>query len=157
MSNVTATATGGSSENWAVNNESSSSPTMNNVTATASGGNESYGVRNSSSSPTMDNVTATASGGTTNYGVRNIVSSATMNNVTATASGGINSYGVENNESSATIRGSSITGTTTSIRLTNVASAMVANTMLDGSVSGTTFTCVGAHTAAFAALNATCT
>jgi hypothetical protein len=44
---------------------------MTNVTATASGGSYSYGVYNYSSSPIMTNVTATASGGSYSYGVSN--------------------------------------------------------------------------------------
>ena len=45
---------------------------MTDVTATATGGTNSYGVCNrSSSSPSMTDVTATATGGTNSYGVRN--------------------------------------------------------------------------------------
>ena len=70
---------------------------MTNVTATGSDGSgNNFGVYNSSSSPTMTNVTATASGGTTNYGVRNHASSPTMTSVIVTASGGEESYGVYN-------------------------------------------------------------
>jgi hypothetical protein len=100
MMNVTATATGGTT-NYGVRNNSSS-PSMMNVTATATGGTYSIGVYNlSSSSPSMTDVTATASGGTTNYGVYNYSSSSpSMTNVTATASGGTYSYGVRNYSSS---------------------------------------------------------
>jgi hypothetical protein len=72
MTNVTATASGGtSSYNVGVSNTYSSSPTMTNVTATASGAvSENCGVYNfSSSSPTMTNVTATGKSGTYNYGL----------------------------------------------------------------------------------------
>jgi len=102
MTNVTATGSGGTdSYNYGVYNDNSPSPTMTNVTATASGGTDSYGVLNTSSSPTMSNVTATASGGGgNNYGVHNTGSSPTMSNVTATASGGTTSCGVLNTGSS---------------------------------------------------------
>jgi hypothetical protein len=95
MNNVTATATGGTNSSGVVN-QSSSSPSMNNVTATATGGTYNYGVANqSSSSPSMNNVTATATAtGNANYGVFNDSSSPSMNNVTATATGGTTSYGV---------------------------------------------------------------
>ena len=75
MLHVTATATGGTGNNFGVLNSLSSSPTMNNVTATATGGsNFNYGVCNfDSSSPTMNNVTATATGGILSYGVANLI------------------------------------------------------------------------------------
>jgi len=102
LTNVTATASGGSRNTGVSNN--SSSPTMNNVTATALGGGINTGVFNNSSSPTMNNVTATASGGTRNAGVENVASSSpTMNNVTATASGGASTTGVFNDSSSPTM------------------------------------------------------
>ena len=99
MSDVTATATGGT-YNYGVSNESSS-PSMTDVTATGTGGTSSYGVSNSSSSPTMTDVTATATGGTNNRGVHNYSSSSpSMTNVTATATGGTNNRGVYNFASS---------------------------------------------------------
>ena len=53
-------------------NQTSSFPILTNVTATASGGTSNYGMNNTTSSaPTLTNVTATASGGTINYGMRN--------------------------------------------------------------------------------------
>ena len=59
MHNVTATATGGTS-NYGVSNKSLSSPSMNNVTATATGGTNNLGVANqSSSSPTIRNSSIT--------------------------------------------------------------------------------------------------
>ena len=71
---LTVENTGGGDFAIAIYNNSSS-PTMTNVTATASGGTNNIGVINNvSASPTMTNVTATASGGTNNYGVYNGVS-----------------------------------------------------------------------------------
>jgi hypothetical protein len=75
LTHLTAETTGESapgSLRAVVFNASNSSPTMTNVTATASGGSFSYGVFNSNSNPTMTDVTATASGGSSaNYGVWN--------------------------------------------------------------------------------------
>ena len=156
MSNVTATATGGAASYGVYNNMSS--PTMSNVTATATGGVSGYGVFNESSSPLMSNVTATAKFGGSNRGVYNLSSSPTMSNVTASATGGVTSnIGVVNSSSSPTIRNSALTGNTQSL-LNDGSSpqANVADTVLDGPVSGSGFTCVGVYDAAFAALNATC-
>ena len=155
MTNVTATATGGTF-NRGVKNDSSG-PTMTNVTATATGGFGTYGVYNSSSGPTMNNVTATAKGGTNNGGVYNTNSTAEIRNSSLTGYGGTNNYGVYNiSASTAEIRNSSITGTTNSIE-NSTSSAQVADTMLDGTVvAGNGIACVGAHTAAFVALNAQC-
>ena len=44
---------------------------MTNVTATASGGTNNHGVHNSSSSPTINNSVIEGSGGTNNYGIYN--------------------------------------------------------------------------------------
>jgi hypothetical protein len=71
MNNVRANASGGISSNMGVYNSASSSPIMTNVIATASGGTAAYGVVNSSSSTIMTHVTATASEGGTSYGVLN--------------------------------------------------------------------------------------
>jgi hypothetical protein len=116
------------------------------------------------SSPSMNNVTATATGGTnTNYGVYNRSSSSpSMNNVTATATGGTGSYGVRNvSSSSPSIRNSSITGTDRSIfnsfnNSSTASSAKVADTVLDGVVSGDGFTCLGVYTTAFTTLGVAC-
>jgi len=99
---------------------------MTNVTASASGGTTNYGVYNGSSSPTMTNVTASATGGTNsyNYGVINFTSSPMMTNVTASASGGIISCGVSNNSSSPTMTNVTASATGTgSIGIWNVSSS----------------------------------
>jgi hypothetical protein len=105
----------------------------------------------------MNNVTATAKGGTNNGGVYNTNSTAEIRNSSLTGYGGTNNYGVYNiSASTAEIRNSSITGTTNSIE-NSTSSAQVADTMLDGTVvAGNGIACVGAHTAAFVALNAQC-
>jgi hypothetical protein len=160
MMNVTATATGGTGTgNNGVHNVSSS-PSMMNVTATATAtgtGTGNNGVQNYNSSPSMTNVTATATGGTTsNYGVFNYSSSPSMTNVTATGTGTDN-VGVYNNSSSSpSVRNSSITGTK-SIWNTGGSSAQVADTMLDGTVAaGSGLACVGVYDEAFVALDASC-
>jgi len=56
--------------------------------------------------------------------------------------------------SSPSIRNSSITGTTNSIE-NSLSSAKVADSMLDGFVDGTSFTCVGVHND-FVALDEDC-
>ena len=132
MTDVTATATDGTSSNYGVYNNSSSSPSMTNVIATGTGGTNNYGVYNTSSSPSMNNVTATATGGTTF------------------------NYGVYNNSSSPSIRNSSITGTFNSI-YNDTSTALVADTMLEGgAVTGGGFTCVGVYTELFVELAGTC-
>ena len=61
MINVTATALEGAIWNIGIDNYYAS-PTMTNVTAVGSGGTYTYGVENdASSSPTMNHVIATAS------------------------------------------------------------------------------------------------
>jgi hypothetical protein len=158
MLHVTATAIGGgNSGNVGVYNDESS-PTMLHVTATATDGVSNVGVYNKESSPTMNHVTATADDGFENFGVYNEESSPSMNDVTATAIGGVNvtNYGVYNVSSSPTIRNSKITGTTNSIRNDIDSTAKVADTMLDGFLSGhddccsiSTFKCVGVYNADF--------
>ena len=147
MTNVTATASAGTAENHGVYN-SSSSPTMTNVTATGSGGTNNYGVFNTLSSPTMTNVTATASGGTNNRGVYNTSSSPTMTNVTASASGGTNNYGVNSNVSGTIrINHSVIKGSTNTVMNYSGVTTYVGNTQLDGgpvSNSGTLI-CAGVY------------
>jgi hypothetical protein len=111
LTHVTATASGGSTWNFGVENYHVfyASPSMTHVTATASGGSYSYGVYNEYSSPDMTNVTATGSGGSVyNIGVINYLnSSPAMTNVTArtndTGSSGTNSIGVDNQANSAPI------------------------------------------------------
>jgi hypothetical protein len=105
----------------------------------------------------MTDVVATATGGThTNYGVFNYGSAPTMSAMTATATGDDNSFGVYNLSSSPTIRNSSISGSTNSINNED-SKTKVADTTLDGKVAGDGFTCVGAHTSAYVALDTSCT
>jgi hypothetical protein len=151
-----------------VNN--SSSPTMTNVKASATSVGYrdaySYGVYNGwSSSPTMKDVTAvgTATGGNSglSYGVYNNDSSPVMDTVIATgdATASTQSIGVYNSGSSPTIRNSTLTGSTASISGNSSgdpSSATIANTELNGVVSGPGFTCVGVYDSAFAELSASC-
>jgi hypothetical protein len=113
MSNVTATATGGTT-NHGIRNDFGS-PTITNVTSTATGGTDSVGIYNNESSPTMTNVTSTAtgigSGDGTGTGIYNYMSSPTMTNVTSKATGGTDSIGIRNEfSSSPTMRGGSAIG-----------------------------------------------
>ena len=152
MSNVTATASGGTFDNYGVYN-SSSSPTMSNVTATASGGTGSanYGVYNSSSSPTMSNVTATASGGTgsANYGVYNSSSSSpTMTNVTATGKDGTNNFGLSvGGGSTPLIDRSTFDGSTNSISNASGSTVNIGASKLVSAAKGGagTYNCVGVY------------
>jgi hypothetical protein len=160
ITNVTASASGGTVDNQAVRNVSSSSPTMTNVTVSALGGASNFGVFNLSSSPTMTNVTVFASGATTNYGIKNDTSSTTMTNVTVFASGGTINYGVHS-VGSCTVRinHSVIKATTNTLRNTSGATTLVGNTQLDGGGvvnSGSTLTCVGAYDENYLALNTSC-
>lgn len=133
-------------------------PDITNVTATASGGSSNYGVVNYYSWPVMTNVTAITSGGADNYGVLNIFrSSPTMTNGKAYASGGTNNYGIYNGtNSSITIKTSSISGTQYSIWNDSSATAKVRATALNRAVTSTGMTCVGVYDEAFAALDSAC-
>ncbi|MEM7114804.1 MAG: hypothetical protein AAF614_20380 [Chloroflexota bacterium] len=184
MNNVTAFASG-TGNNWGILNEENSTPTMNNVTATVSGGvngTTNIGIENLSSSPMMNQVTATATGssGTGNRGVYNENSSPSMNNMTVSATGGSVNYGVYNFDSSSpemdnilitmtgsrgifndrnsdpTIQDSAIRVPGTSIQNVNGSSMKVAYTMIEGSVSGGAFTCLGAYRTNFTARNSIC-
>jgi hypothetical protein len=93
MTNVTAKADSGTTNYGVRNqNITSSMPpmTMTNVTATASGGTEdNFGVANDTAKTTMTNVTALATLGTKgNTGIVNGGSTVTMNNIIATAQWG---------------------------------------------------------------------
>jgi hypothetical protein len=100
MTNVVASASGNNSENTGIYTTFSVSQTLINVTARASGGTtRNYGINNlSPTSLTMTNVTASASGGGECYGVynENTVMQTTMTNVTASAKNGTNNYGMFN-------------------------------------------------------------
>ncbi len=136
------------------------SPTMTNVTATASGGTgDNIGVLFSSASPTMTNVTATASGGTRAVGVFNSGSSPTMTNVTATASSGTDNYGIFNNGSGTVkIDHSAISGTTNSIYNGASVTTYVGATRVEGGAvsNAGTLTCVGAYNASYVAMTTWC-
>jgi hypothetical protein len=141
MSDVTATATGGTDRNYGVYNKSSSSPSMMNVTATATGGTNSIGVANdSSSSPSMTDVTATATGGTGyNYGVFNWSSSPSMTDVTATATGGTNTVGVYNSSPSMTdVTATATDGTTNAGVYNDVSSSPSMTDVTATATDGTT-------------------
>lgn len=168
MTNITvAASSGGTGDgyNYGVHN-SMSRPTMTDVTITASGGASNYGVYNqSSSSPQMTNVMITVSGGSAEsnvYGIYNDSSSPIMANVTAYAIGGTLGIGVSSTGSVAAtkpmliIQNSSLNGTTSSITNSGLATAKVGATLLNGPVTGSNFTCIGAYTASFTALNASC-
>ena len=156
---LTVEHTGGGFYAIAVYNENAS-PKMSNVTATASGGTSNYGIANdSSSSPTMNKVTSTASGGTNSYGISNCSSSSTMTNVTATALGGINNIGIFNHcGSTIKIEHSVISGSSYTI-YNEVATIMIGNTRLDGGPivnSGGTIICAGVYDENFTFYSNTC-
>ena len=70
---------------------------------------------------------------------------------------GTYSYGVYNSSSLLTmIRSSSINGTDYSIFNGAGSTALVADTMLDGAVSGPSFPCLNTYTEAFVALGSVC-
>jgi hypothetical protein len=149
MTNVTASASGGSDNCGVYNN--SSSPTMTNVTATASGGSDNRGVLNDSSSPTMTNVTATASGGSYNWGVYNYSSSPTIQNSTIRATGGTSNTGINNwaTGGSYTVKVSNcqVTGSTNTIYNDTEFTVRVGASQLDGGAvtGGGTVTCIGVY------------
>jgi hypothetical protein len=187
MIDVIAMASGGTNENTGVYNKLPSFPTMTNVTATASGGTDNYGVMNAESSPTMTNVTAMASGGAGNTGVYNTVSSPIMTDVTATAFGGAtknhginnlnsssptmtsvtakgsgarltSSYGIYNAYSSnPEIRRTTMSGSTDGLYADTGCTATVSQSTIIGGVGGTgNKTCVACDNGSGTALNASC-
>ncbi len=149
---VTATASGGSSNNVGVLNFNGSSPSMTNVTATASGAsNSNFGVDNfNSSSPSMTNVTVTASGAAiNNYGVYNSsISSPKIVTSIISASGGTTNYGVYSQTSgTVTIDSSKITGSTNTINNgAGVITRVGASQLSGGAVTnGGTLTCSASY------------
>jgi hypothetical protein len=134
MTNVTATATGSAQVTAVVNYQCTSN--MTNVTAIATGGTTTRAVINHGSfsdSTVMQNVIATATGGTSNYGVWNGSASATMMGVTASASGGTESYGVWIADTGTVkINHSVIRGATNTIYNGSGVTTLVGNTQLDG-------------------------
>ncbi len=160
--NLTIENTGGGEDSTAI---LTTGPTIGsfsllNITAIATGGTtNNRGVMISSSQPTLTNVTATAIGGSTSRGVSSVgTSSPTLTNVTAVASGATTNIGLQFDDSSPTIRNSSSAGASISLYV-NDSTTKVSDTMLDGPVDvfGGTIACVGAHTAAFVELSASCT
>jgi hypothetical protein len=153
MSNVTITASSGA-DNYGVYNDYSS-PTMRNMTITAWGGNNTYGVDNSHSNPALSDVTITASGGSTyNYGINNRdASTAYLTNVISTARDGVDSFGLLNTNTGAsmTIDHSKLSGKRSIRNDNSSANIYVGSSKLDGDVLGTagTIKCVGVYNASY--------
>jgi len=170
MTNIIATATGISgSGNHAINNAPLCAPAMSNITATASGGHDNTAVENDSSVPVMTNIVATTTGGSSN-GTGMIVGGPTtlINGVIASSLAPTN-YGIETLGFSASaftlnISNSEISGSTNSIfsQLSGGATFAVkvgASQLAGGGVftgGGNTYTCIGAYSGTFTALNASC-
>jgi len=131
---------------------------MTNVTASASGGTYNYGVFNESSSPTMTNVSvsASASGGAFSFGVYNARSSPTINNSVISASGGTGNYGIVNVAGSGSytvlVNNSQISGSTRTIYNDPSFTTRVGASQLDGGAvaGGGTVTCAGVYDEAYA-------
>ncbi|MFZ4719564.1 MAG: hypothetical protein ACOYMR_09070 [Ilumatobacteraceae bacterium] len=143
---VTSTAIGGTSISIGVSN-TRSSPTMTNVTATATGATTNLGVFDHTSSPTMTNVTATATGGSRNFGIWNQLSSSpTMTSVKASGTGGTTGYGVQLGvDGSVLIRDSFLEGSTFSV--VSGGKVRILNTVFNGNTSGIgAAACIGALT-----------
>lgn len=137
-----------------------SSPVMTDVSiAVRDALVDGYGIGNGSSSPVMTNVKVTVSATDETFGISNSEGSKpVLTDVTVSASGALTDYGVHSSSSSSvTIRGSQITGESFSVFNVNPATAKVADTMLNGPVSGPGFLCVGAYNQAFGALTQNCT
>ncbi len=160
VSNVTATAAN-SANNYGIALVSLSDSSLRHVSASATGGTTSTGINiQGNSEPTLTDVIAIATNASdANYAIRNVNASAdpTLRRVVATATG-TNSYGVHNDTGSdPVITDSVLTGATNSISTLGAGSpALIADTTLDGPAAGNN-KCLNVRTAAFAALNATCT
>ncbi len=151
---VNASGSGASTSNKGIHSYYTSTVTMTQVIATASGGSFSYAVQNErSSSATMMQVTANATGASsTCYGVYNDSSEFTLNNSTVSAKGGAH-YGVYNIATTGTytvtINNSQITGSTATIRndaefTTRIgASQLAGGNIISGGVGKET--CIGVY------------
>jgi hypothetical protein len=159
MTNVTATATGGTNA-YGIYNYVPSSLTMTGGRAIGSAGSgTNIGIWNVGGVPSFDTVTATGTGGTQARGIVNSSgATVTLVNVTSTGSGGSTNadWGIDNYGSSVTsIRDSFITGTPNSI-LNQSGAVGVAMTRLSTLASGA-MTCIGAYSATtWAVLSASC-
>ncbi|MGE5893683.1 MAG: hypothetical protein ACM34I_06480 [bacterium] len=95
LTNVTATCSGASQMNWAI--ETAGPATLINVTAIASGGSqETVGILLGNGSATLRNVTVAAQDAPFNYGIFVKNGAPILNSVTAKATGGSYNYGVYN-------------------------------------------------------------
>ncbi|RJR26654.1 MAG: hypothetical protein C4582_01395 [Desulfobacteraceae bacterium] len=135
---VTATASGGTTQNYGIFNYDNSSPRMIFVTAQATGGENSTGVYLCLSPAIMSHIKATGMDATNNYGIMNSSSSFTLEDSTVEASGGTYAYGIVNISSSPLIRKTTISGTggTYSFGLYTYISGTIK--INDSSINGTT-------------------
>ncbi len=163
MTDVSASASGGTNNYGVWNN--SSSPAMMNVSASASGGTNNRGVYNLSSSPAMTDVSASATGGADyNYGVYNYSSSVVIQDSVIGASGGTHNYGVfhnsvGSNSYTVTINYSQVTGSTNTIFNENNFTTRTGASLLDGGAAlanGGTLTCAGVYDEAYTFYASTC-
>jgi hypothetical protein len=155
LSNVTATASGGTDINVGVNN-AGSSPTMTDVTATASGGANARGMENSTSSPKMTNVSVSASGGSAeNTGVYNYLHSSPTIRESLISAGGTASLGVwglfpDDTTSVVTIENSEVKGATGTVKAEGGYKVNLGASKLDGGATsavgtGSAVKCAGVH------------
>ena len=158
LSNVTAIASEGTDANQGVVN-AGSSPTMTDVTATADGGSFARGIENSTSSPKMTNARVTISGRSTeNTGMYNYLhSSPTIWESVISASGpashGVWSHFPDDTTSLVKIETSEVKGATGTVKIEGGYKVNVGASRLDGgavSGSGSAVKCAGVYDENFA-------
>jgi hypothetical protein len=133
---------------------------MIDVTASATGGTSNYGIMNElNSAPTLKNIRASASGGTYNYGIFSYSSSSVMTGVEAFG----DTYGVYITSSSETpsttkINHSVIRGTYYALGYGQYSTVYVGSTQLDGGAfdDGGTLTCAGVYNGNYIFYASTC-
>jgi len=96
LTHVTALASGGTNQNFAIYYKSTEVADLSSVTAEASGGMTARGIYNQASSPFMTDVRASAVNGSVNAGIYNDSSTPVMTDVDAITSGGATCYGIFN-------------------------------------------------------------
>jgi hypothetical protein len=139
---------------------------MTDVTATASGGTTNYGVYNIASSPAMTNIHATGSGGTNNYGMWNDSASPTIRNSIISASGGTVNDGIHSVAASGAyliiIDASQITGSPSTIYqdgpsiVTRVGASQLAGAGAFSGPAGGTYVCAFSYNGNYGQLGTDC-
>ncbi len=159
VSNATISATG-NGYNVAIATEYSGKPVFTDVSATATGGTNSIAAYlESQATSSYTNLVASATGASQgNYGVFSAwYSTVTLVNANVSVSGST-AWALRSNDSTSYVRQSVLKGTTAVVNITSYVPsiAKIADSQVDGSVSGTGITCVTSYNAAYTPVGAGC-